>query len=752
MAISRKKMILVFLGLFSAGMLVLPPVPAQAAKDDPTVFELKSGKPRTDKCADKMNKLKEDKECWPCDVVKSLFGAVTEVTNSVEKAVKSGVMQLIWVGFALWAAWHVLKFVSSVHEGSSGEFIQKIGTGLFRCFFAWLLVEAGQIVVFDTFLNPVAAIGGGFALAANPASGLPDASLALTGGIAGLGKLFEAMTKGIFDSVVELAVIGRGLQCLSFLVPVKLLGKELFTLPVIPLLTMGCLCRIGSMVLMLTFTFKLLDACFRLGIFGALLPLFIAAWAFPITRDFTKKGWDILINAVMTLVVLSVVMRLIITLVIKEAVGYTPQEAMVMLQAGTAEQLKLMQKFDSDGSILRSVAFFIFGFAFLKGVGEIAGHLAGASFSNPGGDGLGAMVGKQMANVGSTAMGAAAAGANVTLGSGASRVLLGKRGADGERTGGMLGQKGRNMLSKFGVSDRGLENRLTGGYSESRRAAMSSAKAHEARAQARNADGADKDKNKVEGAKPSAEQTAAQRQQEIQQVRAEAQAAKAEAQAAKSEAQLAKSEVQTAKGEAQTAKSEAQTAKSEAQTAKGEAQMAKSQGMSRAASADKNKPNKKKGNEHLSPNATAHFSEKRDLDGSQRLNYVDGNGNRYESNLKMDAKGAIRHDSGVTKNEKGQWVTSSGKIAKEPVLPRGLSFDKTGTKVGFEKDGVRYDLNAKGEFAAKSGKTAEFVLDSTHRSGKVVTKTAQNFKQRWDGSNEVHSNKGVNGGGHNKKA
>lgn len=45
--------------------------------------------------------------------------------------------------------------------------------------------------------------------------------------------------------------------------------------------------------------FKVMDIFLRLAFFLVLMPLFVAAIAFPVTRDFTKKGWDFLLHTIL---------------------------------------------------------------------------------------------------------------------------------------------------------------------------------------------------------------------------------------------------------------------------------------------------------------------------------------------------------------------------------------------------------------------------------------------------------------------
>ncbi len=81
------------------------------------------------------------------------------------------------------------------------------------------------------------------------------------------------------------------------------------------MLATGVIIWLVCFLLSLLFVFKLIDACFRLGVMLVLLPLLIVAWVFPPTAEFTKKGFQMLIHIMMVFISLAIVLSLALALV-----------------------------------------------------------------------------------------------------------------------------------------------------------------------------------------------------------------------------------------------------------------------------------------------------------------------------------------------------------------------------------------------------------------------------------------------------
>lgn len=78
-----------------------------------------------------------------------------------------------------------------------------------------------------------------------------------------------------------------------------------------PMWLLGIVMIVVFTVLAFFAAFKLIDIFIRLGFVFILLPLLIAAYAFPISREYSKTGWEFFVHAVLSLIALSIGMALL---------------------------------------------------------------------------------------------------------------------------------------------------------------------------------------------------------------------------------------------------------------------------------------------------------------------------------------------------------------------------------------------------------------------------------------------------------
>ena len=81
-------------------------------------------------------------------------------------------------------------------------------------------------------------------------------------------------------------------------------------IPNIPYMIVGYALIISFSIISLIVGFYIMDIILRMGYVIALLPLLIAAWAFPISREYTKKGWDLLIFGLLEFVGVALMMAI----------------------------------------------------------------------------------------------------------------------------------------------------------------------------------------------------------------------------------------------------------------------------------------------------------------------------------------------------------------------------------------------------------------------------------------------------------
>jgi hypothetical protein len=152
----------------------------------------------------------------------------------------------------------------------------------------------------------------------------------------------------------------------------------LFPLPNLFVWTGGCFMWGCGLLLGIAFPLRIFDTMFRLGIILSLSPLYIVSWVFPVTVDFTKKGFSALLHVAFLFIVLYVVLVMSVQ-VIFAAIGVNTQ------LSGASLYYSLIKPFINLAFLLAHVFTMLIATAFclmfLSKTDELAGHFAGASFS-----------------------------------------------------------------------------------------------------------------------------------------------------------------------------------------------------------------------------------------------------------------------------------------------------------------------------------------------------------------------------------
>ena len=60
------------------------------------------------------------------------------------------------------------------------------------------------------------------------------------------------------------------------------------------------------------FPMALMDVVFRIGLILGMLPLFIVAWVFPLTRNYAKTGWNVFLQACFVFVVAAMMIGMLV--------------------------------------------------------------------------------------------------------------------------------------------------------------------------------------------------------------------------------------------------------------------------------------------------------------------------------------------------------------------------------------------------------------------------------------------------------
>ena len=256
--------------------------------------------------------------CWFCPLFEKIYTSAGEYAMTGYNAVAEGCRALIAIGLGLWFAFESLKALSQVSAFQPGAFWKKVTGRMFAGVLAIAILSSNAIDVYGYLISPIilAAVGFGSALLPSigggqicvPASSTPtyDPNNALPiEAREALGCMMQNMNDAVADAMgwgVALIINSSGQGFLG-------------VLPDIGMLISGIIIAFMFFLLLMVMPIYMVDSVIRLGIVGALLPVFVVAWVFPLTKHFSKAGFTMLINSMVQLITMCLFVGLISAMV-----------------------------------------------------------------------------------------------------------------------------------------------------------------------------------------------------------------------------------------------------------------------------------------------------------------------------------------------------------------------------------------------------------------------------------------------------
>lgn len=226
------------------------------------------------------------KSCWTCPLFELGFDTADSKARSIVNSTAASAVSLIGVGFGLWLVIRVLKLVGSMKEVDSGAFWKDMAVRSF-----WLAMCAALLKNIGYVVGIIDAIFIGFV----------DFGLLVVSSMPIDGGAISCPTgtpKG-------------GMLCLITAIQEKLnYGMDFAWLGILFGRVGTIFVAFGmwlvSIIMMLYFPILLIDTIFRYALILALTPIAVAAYCLPVTRNFSKKALDALIEVGMQVVGMSV--------------------------------------------------------------------------------------------------------------------------------------------------------------------------------------------------------------------------------------------------------------------------------------------------------------------------------------------------------------------------------------------------------------------------------------------------------------
>ena len=281
--------------------------------------------------------------CIFCTPFRILFNAASVMAKKTYDTLAKAVVGVVVIGFAIWLALVVMRFVSHFETRDPRIFVKTMLNQAFRVLVVVLLLQGPVEQLMSMTLDPLFATGlklaqmtggmtmdesaSGCGLEANSSTAAPEGSNdstqgAVEGVVSGndqaglspeMGNGIICTIKNTQDQIIDVLALARVTHCLAW---------EKTTLVFIPnfaYLITALLFFIAAFILLVTYPFLLVDSVLKMAVSVALLPAALGAYAFKITSKYLAKVFGTFIDAIMTFIFLSLVI-MIVTSIAKQYV------------------------------------------------------------------------------------------------------------------------------------------------------------------------------------------------------------------------------------------------------------------------------------------------------------------------------------------------------------------------------------------------------------------------------------------------
>lgn len=261
-------------------------------------------------------------KCWQASIVQVLYETLGKASMEMYEKITKGALALMMVVFAIWFSYRILIHLSSVTEENIGEVWKEVLSKFFVCFACGYLASSPDMLLwtlntlifplYNAFLEFGSAI---LAASAEDSSGGYSNVLGTTvtfqeNLICYAGESTKAtMQSGFPSGPMEM------MSCMVCSISERVgIGQRL----AFEILTGGDNTFLGwiiSVIVFLCFTFVklgfvfyLVDTLFRMAVMTIILPILIMSFAFKKTKEWTKKGFFIILNSAAFAALIAILM------------------------------------------------------------------------------------------------------------------------------------------------------------------------------------------------------------------------------------------------------------------------------------------------------------------------------------------------------------------------------------------------------------------------------------------------------------
>lgn len=336
--------------------------------------------------------------CIFCDLFRVLFDTASNLAKKSYLSLSGPMINLVVIGMALWLAMTILKFISAFDVKEPRILVKTIFNQAFVVLVVVVILRSDIQELINLILTPIFNTGMTLAqIATSGQSGQTCTSFTQVtedGGIpSSMGNNILCTIQSIQGKLLDIMTLGSTSLCVAFF---KESYWKLWFLPHIGYLLVGIILWLSAVLMMFIYPWLLIDSILQLSIASALIPVAIAAYAFPITRKkYVTKIWETFMTAMFTFLFLSIVI-FIITTGMEQTIGriMTPE----LKHAGTQSGYEIIIDVAKgvawwSVTTLELVFWMLLGWAVLNQAQEFAKSFSKGGFSiQPIGSPFGGMV------------------------------------------------------------------------------------------------------------------------------------------------------------------------------------------------------------------------------------------------------------------------------------------------------------------------------------------------------------------------
>ncbi len=316
---------------------------------------------------------------------KIITDACASVVDFSWKSFAEPLQAVIGLAGAIYIAFYTLKNIGTFSQQDASAYLtnEKSGVimvGVKTAAVVWLLGNQSFLYQYIVGLAVQTGMDVGSLITGN--SGLDGSA----DNVQGLFASAIDQIKIFNDEIYVIVATGRSLLCLGTL-PEGFFLFEWYWF----LVFTGLVVYIYGWLILISFSFYMLDVLFRLGVACIVLPLAVACGFSKLTSTYTKKTWDLFVNVAFNFIMVGVTIKFTISLLKQATIGNA--EVAKFLQSGQplndADLTAISDALDGPNFILVTFCCVI-SFKLFMEVEQIAGKISSTSSVGKVGQELGA--------------------------------------------------------------------------------------------------------------------------------------------------------------------------------------------------------------------------------------------------------------------------------------------------------------------------------------------------------------------------